>query len=173
MMPVVKKPKKNKIKWSNDSFIPPQIPQLQPTNTNGTSTNVLFPFEYFNRYVSHELFEQISNYTNIYAMQQDTIFKPTFSSELKVLIALHIIIGCLNKFPRVKMYWETVLGIGVFLENMTRDRFSSLRTNLYLVNNLDKPEGCSYKFFKVRPLMDSVRIRCQELEKSWRRPFNR
>jgi hypothetical protein len=71
------------------------------------------------------------------------------------------------------MYWETVLGIGVFLENMTRDRFSSLRTNLYLVNNLDKPEGCSYKFFKVRPLMDSVRIRCQELEKSWRRPFNR
>jgi hypothetical protein len=51
MMPVVKKSKKNKIKWSNDSFIPPQIPQLQPTNTNGTSTNVLFPFEYFNRYV--------------------------------------------------------------------------------------------------------------------------
>ena len=98
-------------------------------------------------------------YTNIYALQTGKSFKKTSVDEMKTLIALHIAIGCLNKFPRVRMYWEKILGIGLFLDNMTRDRFFQLRTNLHLVNNLDRPADCTDVLYKVRPLLDLVKNR--------------
>ncbi|KAG5864302.1 hypothetical protein JTB14_002779 [Gonioctena quinquepunctata] len=62
------------------------------------------------------------------------------------------------------MYWEKFFGIGIFLENMSRDRFFQLRSSLHLLNNLEKPENCVDKLYKVRPLIDVIRKRCLELQ---------
>ena len=105
----------------------------------------------------------MAEYTNIYAHQQGkSQFKPTNASEIESLFGLHIIIGCLNKFPRIRMYWSSVLGINAFLENMSKNRFFQLRTMLHLVNNLERPNSCKDKFYKVRPIMDAVLKRCKE-----------
>lgn len=55
------------------------------------------------------------------------------------------------------MYWERVFGIILFLDSMSRDRFFALRTNLHLVNNLERPNDCEDKLYKVRPIIDSVK----------------
>ncbi|XP_050313669.1 piggyBac transposable element-derived protein 3-like [Anthonomus grandis grandis] len=104
-----------------------------------------YPIEYFLRYIS------VKN------------FRPTTESEIKVLIALHIMIGCLNRFPRIRMYWDRTLRIYAFLENMSRDRFFQLRSCLHFVNNLEKPTESKDRLFKVRPIMNSVRKRCLQL----------
>jgi len=146
------------------------------------------------------MFEEIATYTNMYGLQLGlNSFRLTSTSEIKILFALHIMIGSLNKFPRIRMYWERSLRIYAFLENMSRDRFFQLRTCLHFVNNLEKPtksasrttstlEGSPStskttsesnpiskssatstselkdKLYKVRPIIESVRKRCLQLE---------
>ncbi|XP_046392264.1 piggyBac transposable element-derived protein 3-like [Ischnura elegans] len=122
------------------------------------------PLEYFSRYISSDQYENMAEKTNMYALQKGkSNFKPTNKTEIEKLVGMHIIMGSLN-LPRVRLYWDKALGISVFHENMTRDRFFSLRSNLHVVNNLSTPTICHDKLFKVRPLLDSVRKRCLELQ---------
>lgn len=136
-------------------------------NNENINLEVQYPIDYFNKYITSELFEDIVKFTNIYALQQGKSqieFKPTNKAEIETLFGLHIIIGCLNKFPRLRMYWNATLSMNVFLENMSRNRFFQIRTMLQFVNNLERPYDCTDKFYKVRPLMDAVLKRCRELE---------
>ena len=126
-------------------------------------TTLLAPINYFNRYFSESFFEDAATQTNIYALQESiNNFKPTDEEEIKTLIGLHMIMGCL-KYPRVRMYWDTTLHVDLFVNSMTRTRFFQLRTCLHVVNNLERPDNCQYKMFKVRPVFDLVRKRCLAL----------
>lgn len=77
-------------------------------------------------------------------------------------MGLHLAMGVM-KMPRVSMYWEAGMDIGIFQNTMPRDRFFQLRSHLHLVNNLEKPADNNDVFFKVRPLYDAIRSRCLEL----------
>lgn len=77
-------------------------------------------------------------------------------------MGLHLAMGVM-KMPRVSMYWEAGMDIGIFQNTMPRDRFFQLRSHLHLVNNLEKPADNNDVFFKVRPLYDGIRNRCLEL----------
>lgn len=93
-----------------------------------------------------EIFNLMADNTNIYAMQSGTLsFKPTSPGKIRTLIGLHLAMGVM-KMPRVSMYWETGMDIGIFQNTMpvTRDRFFQLWSHLHLVN-------------KVRPLYDANR----------------
>lgn len=46
---------------------------------------------------------------------------------------------------------------------MTCDRFSQLRNNLNIINNLEIPPDNKDKFIKIRPMINAVRKRCLEL----------
>jgi hypothetical protein len=88
--------------------------------------------------------------TNIYALQEGrTNFHNTDTNEIQTLFALHIIIGCLNKFPTPSMYWDSTLCMHAFLDNMSRGRFFQLPSCLHLVNRLDRPADCTDKHYKV------------------------
>lgn len=121
------------------------------------------PVCYFMKYITEKEWEMFSRNTNIYALQSCyTNFKTTNPDEIKALIGLHIAIGNL-KFPRVRMYWDKFVGIGLFLDTMSRDRFFQLRNALHIVNNLERPADSSDKLYKVRPLYNAIRRRCLEL----------
>ncbi|XP_047111609.1 piggyBac transposable element-derived protein 3-like [Schistocerca piceifrons] len=118
------------------------------------------PIQYFKRYIPDDLFTSMTAHTNIYAFQQGkSSFKQT-TQELEALFGLHILTGAL-KFPRLQMYWDTSLKVNVFWENMSRYRFLELRTNLHLVNNLEKPP--ENELYKVRPVYTAIRNCCSEL----------
>ncbi|KAJ8928992.1 hypothetical protein NQ314_018349 [Rhamnusium bicolor] len=117
------------------------------------------------RYIGDDLFEEKVQYTNMYALQKGiTSFKPTDRYEIKTLIALHIVIDSQNKFPKLRLYGDVTLGIGLFLENMSRHRYFQLRISLHLMDILRRPANNKDKFYKIRPLLDSVQKRCSQLE---------
>lgn len=151
---------KESIRWKRKSLV---CSYEEYTAPDLEEPELLSPVHYFKRYVPDELFSTMETNTNIYALQQGrSSFKQTTASEIEVLFALHILAGTL-KFPRIHMYWDRALKVNVFQENMSRYRFFELRTNLHIVNNLEKPSENKDKFFKVRPIYTAIRKRCNEL----------
>nr|CAD7424363.1 unnamed protein product [Timema monikensis] len=151
---------KKDIKWRHRPISILNSDQWQPDTKEEIK---LTPLMYFRKYIPEHLFEAMAEMTNMYAIQAATnSFKPTTTAELETLFGLHLVMGTL-KFPRVRMYWDTTLKMDLFLNSMSRDRFFQLRTNLHLVDNMRIPPDNKDKFFKVRPIYDSVRNRCLEL----------
>lgn len=65
--------------------------------------------------------------TNVYKSQSGTLsFKPTNPGEIRTLNDLHLAMGVM-KMPRVSVYWEGGMDIGIFQNTMPRDRFFQLR----------------------------------------------
>ncbi|XP_063237795.1 piggyBac transposable element-derived protein 3-like [Bacillus rossius redtenbacheri] len=153
--------KKSDIVWRHK----PLSILIEPySNNNNLDNELLTPISYFEKYIPVTLFDQMSEMTNLYAVQNHKPrFKHTCSSELQVLFGLHIAMGTL-KLPRVSLFWDKAIGITMFQDAMLRDRFFELRMNLHLVNTLEIPDNCSDKLYKVRPLYDAVRSRCMALE---------
>lgn len=122
------------------------------------------PIQYFSKYFPHSFFDNMAEMTNIYSMQSDNKIKPTNTSEITGFVGLHILMGCLS-FPRIRMYWDRVFNLDLFRNTMSRNRFFQLRTNLHVVNNLEKPQKCTDKLYKVRPIFDNIKNRCNDLAK--------
>lgn len=156
---------KSEIKWKKEQFDTQMIlfePAEEPTLED--VDNLRSPFQYFKNYFTDELFENFARYTNIYAEQQNVkSFKTTDSNEIKVLFGLHMLMGIV-KLPRVSMYWSHIWDLKHFKDNMTCDRFFQLRTNLHIVNNLEKPNDNKDKYYKVRPLLTAVRNRLLQFQ---------
>lgn len=112
---------KKDIKWVSMPFNPPilKLDSLDDTVPSLIKT----PLQYFLEYFDENYFEQISYFTNLYAIQKfQTRFKPTSADEIKIVIGIHIIMGSL-KLPRIRMYWEKDTRVPLVADNMTRDRF--------------------------------------------------
>lgn len=138
------------------------VEEYEPPNFE--EHELLSPIHYFKKYVSDDLFSVMAMHTNMYALQQGkTSFKQTTRDEIEVLFGLHVLAGTL-KFPRIRMYWNATLKVNVFLENMARDRFFELRTNLHLVDNLQRPPDNKDKFYKVRPIYTAIRKQCNQIQ---------
>lgn len=158
---------KRNIEWKRGRFNPQKTPfktkQEHEPNTDSTH-NLKSPLEYFKNYFTDELFENFAYHTNQYALQQGKVlFKPTTAAEMKILFGLHIMMGWI-KLPRVSLYWSRLLNLEICKENMTVERFFQLRSNLHIVNNLDKTADNNDKFYKVRPVLVAVRNRLLQFE---------
>ncbi|XP_049308076.1 piggyBac transposable element-derived protein 3-like [Bactrocera dorsalis] len=69
--------------------------------------------------------------------------------------------GCM-RLGRMTTFWNTILSIELFKNTMSLKRFRQLRLNLHFIDNLLIPPNCNDKFFKIRPLIETIRKRCQE-----------
>ncbi|XP_050295773.1 piggyBac transposable element-derived protein 3-like [Anthonomus grandis grandis] len=110
---------------------------------------------------NNDIFQPMMEYTNLYAVQQQTRFVPTTVEELKTFVGIHIIMGNLH-YPRIKFYWDHKLQIPLISNNMTVNRFYKLRQHIHFVNIHEKLDN-SDRFWKVRPLYDAIRRRCLSL----------
>lgn len=151
---------KKDIQWRRGVlFVPPQ--NISWDAIEHDIDEILQPKDYFARYIPDSFFELMATETNIYSLQNgDTNFAPTTVDELKTFVGLHILMGSL-KYPRIRMYWDTALKNTLFTNSMPVNRFFKLRKNLHCVNVTDRSN--TDKLWKVRPIFDIVRARCNEL----------
>jgi hypothetical protein len=154
---------KKDIKWRRKPFDPPHLHDSVSSTNNENLFSDRSPLDYFAKYVKESDYKNMVAMTNLYAVQKGNRFQPTNLEEVQTLIGLHLAVGCLQ-FSQLRMYWDSLLGIGLFMDNMSRERFLALRNNLHLVDILDKPADCKEKMYKVRPIFESVRKGCLELE---------
>lgn len=129
-------------------------------------TSLRNPVDYFMDYIHEDIFEMFAVNTNKYAVQNKAKkFKPTNKREIKMLIAFHMIMGCLKR-DSLKMYWDdSTFGIPIILRSMTLNRFIELRNNLHIITDEDIPENNQDKFIKVRILYDRIKKKCNSLPK--------
>ncbi|XP_060846360.1 piggyBac transposable element-derived protein 3-like [Rhopalosiphum padi] len=155
---------KHEIKWERLPFSNSKKPILNDILPDVSDYyEIQAPLVYFNRYFNDAEIEKMAEMTNRYAIQNGSSWnKPTDIWEIKTFIALHIRMGCL-KYPRVRMYWDTTLGLSNFSQYMTVNRFFSLRTNFHVVDNLTLSNDNKDRFKKFRPMYDCVRKRCKQL----------
>lgn len=70
------------VRWNKQTTNPPNFEWIE--NDKNGDLVVLNPIEYFSKYITPEIFEQMAEYTNIYAHQQGkSQFKPTNTSEIE------------------------------------------------------------------------------------------
>lgn len=126
-----------------------------------TVVNTLEPFEYFSKYITPDLIDTLVKKTTLSTVQHNLRFSPLTVNEMKTFLGLLIVIGTLD-FGRLRVYWKESYRLPMF-EQMSRDKFLAIRTNLHLIDNSQIPEGNKDRFIKVRPIFDAVRNRCQQL----------
>lgn len=127
--------------------------------------------DFFQLFVSEELFDMIVEETNRYASQciarkPDAKWHDTNREEMQAFIGLHVLFGY-HKLPETALYWskEETLGVAYVKKVMPRDRFDKLTQYLHLNNNENAvPRGQPNhdKLFKVRPFLEAVVKACRE-----------
>lgn len=160
---------KNNIKWALQPFVPPKLTLDDILQDFPIYIDIPSPLHYFSRYFSDSDFGTMALYTNMYAnmyahQKSSSWKKNTDKYEIRNFIALHVLIGCL-KFPRISMFWDTFVGLSVFFNNMSRNRFYALRSNFHVIDNSKMSTGNKDRFVKVRPMFDCVLKICKELVK--------
>jgi hypothetical protein len=151
---------KKDIQCHRKIFVPnPIVFQEQLQEKHAVSTSI----SYFKKYVAAEVFEDFFKMTNIYTLQNNAVFKHTDFKNIRQLFGLHMYMGC-NKLPRFRMYWSLAMDLGKFQRTPTMSlrHFSQLRNNLNIVNSLQRPIDCVDKLYKMRPILDCIRARCQQ-----------
>lgn len=160
------------IKYTRDPFVK-KVFEFLPSDVENFEFNTIVktPIRYFENYLPSELFSTMERCTNFYASGSAPNFRPTNAIELAQMMGIHILMGTL-KLPRVIDYWNKYLKIETISSVMTRNRFHELRTNLHLVmcqKNDKHPIGDSSisnesdKFWRVRPLINSIQARCNKM----------
>lgn len=123
------------MKWVQKPFTPPKI-NLNEIEQSDCPGEIQSPLYYFSKYFDDSDFENMSFFTNLYAVQKNTNnFKPTNIQEMKEFVAIHLMMGVL-KFPRIRMYWENNTRIHIIANTMNRNRFFSIRSHFHVINNI-------------------------------------
>jgi hypothetical protein len=151
---------KKDIQWHRKIFVPnPIVFQKQLQEKHAISK----PFAYFKKYFTAELFEDYSKMTNVYALQNNVVFKPTDVMEMRQLFGLHMYMGY-DKLPRLRMYWSLAMDLEKFqiTSTMSLRYFSQPRSNLHIANNLGRPNDCVDKLYKVGHILDCILARCHQ-----------
>ena len=142
----------------NTAFLGPELP---------CSQEVLSPFEYFKSFFTEDLFNLIVDETNLYSAEKN-INKPLniTRNEMEQWIGL-VCYFSIVRLPNTSMHWCRQLYplCDIAGDTMSRDRFEAIKSNFHLVNNSLMNEARSDKFLKVRPMIDHIRKKFQDLPK--------
>jgi hypothetical protein len=82
---------KRDIQWRGSEFVPNLVAYRQPAHQS--SALVSTPISSFEKYASSQFIDKFAEMTNVYAMQNDVIFKQTDLSEIRQFAASYL--GCI------------------------------------------------------------------------------
>lgn len=153
---------KQSIKWKKQPYQPLAI-HLEPLEEHCYPREIPAPLEYFSKYFQESEYQDMADYTNIYAEQNGKLnWIATNPREMKVFLGIHLLMGVFG-LPRIRMYWEQKSRISIIANNMTRNRFFELRSNFHVMDNNTVPTNNKDRFIKVRPIYNVLKRRCNEL----------
>ncbi|XP_066987389.1 piggyBac transposable element-derived protein 3-like [Macrobrachium rosenbergii] len=126
------------------------------------------PFQYVCDFLDDDIMDTIVAQSNLYAIQKNPN-KPlnVDRNELEQWLGLSIYFS-ISKLPNIRMHWSTQLGPlrEVAADVMSRNRWEEIKSKFHMVDNsiLDSnPRGNRDKLFKVRPLVDKLRSKFQQI----------
>ncbi|XP_069169874.1 piggyBac transposable element-derived protein 4-like [Procambarus clarkii] len=156
--------------WTEDN-IPPVSDDF--TGTPGLRiTKPTSALAYIQLFFTRALIEFLTQKTNLYASQifrmtnenVEDIWKPVKVKEIARYLGLSILMG-INRLPTMRMYWQTNKPWHARFFNMfmTSKRFQHIAQFFHTFNNNVVPVNNTDKLIKVRPVMDYLKQRFQEV----------
>lgn len=108
----------------------------------------------------------ITEQTNLYATQKKRNFTPTSKQEMKIFIAINLLMG-IKKSPSFRDYWSSrpEMRDDFIASKITVNRFGSLLTSLHCNNNdmMPKKEEPGFdKLYKIRPYIELLKTNFQK-----------
>lgn len=100
-------------------------------------------------YFTVEFFEEVVQATNQASLLKDGRSFNLTKEDFFKFLALEVMIGTIG-YPRLSMYWTAPTDIPAFRQNMTKNRFHSLRNNLKFPTS----DPGNDKLFRIRPLIN-------------------
>lgn len=153
-------------------------PAVVPSNFLGQDfldlDAVLTPLQYFKQFFDDDLIKSISEETNRYCIQQKVKNNlkckliDTDKDEIEQFIGVLLYMG-IYPHPQYRMYWNPKCFLPQITEALKGgvNRFENLKRFLHFNDNTKMPEynSSSYdKVYKIRPILDSVVKKCQNLK---------
>ncbi|MCL4124286.1 UNVERIFIED_CONTAM: hypothetical protein GTU68_017636 [Idotea baltica] len=137
--------------WKKEDISYPPLPDF----THSAPDAIRSPFEYFQDMFPMTLVEDIVHQTNLYARLKNinTPFQME-EHELMVFIGIVLYMGVCT-LPSIEDYWGTLTRVTQVADAMSSKRFRLIRSILHFNNN-ENIHGTADRFFKVRPLYDSL-----------------
>uniref|UniRef100_A0A9J7X5K1 PiggyBac transposable element-derived protein domain-containing protein n=1 Tax=Cyprinus carpio carpio TaxID=630221 RepID=A0A9J7X5K1_CYPCA len=134
------------------------------------------PVDFTELFISDALIQNIIDQTNLYADQciqamDDTskharchAWKPVTVSEMKTFMGLLFLTGIIHK-PELEMYWCTddMLATPYFNKVMPRNRFEIIWRFLHFSDNTTRPDNCTDRLYKIRPVLDHLVSKFREM----------
>ncbi|XP_051515101.1 piggyBac transposable element-derived protein 3-like isoform X1 [Myxocyprinus asiaticus] len=153
---------RDRYRWLKRDFVSPNTDFSGPDVTSG-DVSIHTPLEYFQRFVSEDMLQALTQNTNEYSFQKTGRSVNTNKKEIEKVIGIYLKMG-LVQMSGVSMYWETALRYNQVSDVMSRNRFQELLRSLHFVNNLTVPETeKTDKLWKLRPWLDSFREKCLQV----------
>lgn len=146
-----------KFRWLEDEFIH-RVDKHEDNFTvhleNGS------PLDYFETFFSDNIVDLIVQNTNLYSVQKTGRSIVKNAKEISDFIAIEILMGniCL---PAYTDYWSQEMRIDHIANIMPLKKYQSLRRYLHFTDNSQMNDD---RYFKVRPLLESVRKSCLSIE---------
>lgn len=144
--------KQTSIEWKGKLSNPPDV-EMEPK-------------EYFHKFFPKTLIDHIALQTNMYAAQLGTSFS-TNTDEIERYLGVLIRMGLVH-MPRHEMYWSKELRFHPISDVLSRDRFKDINRFIHFNDNskqvLQRSDPEYDRYFKIRPVLDSLRNSCLSIE---------
>lgn len=154
---LVKKNKSITYSWTKDDLSNP-APDEFHAETNEELTS---PLEYFSKFFSLDIIEDIVYQTNLYSTQVRGQSIATTNSEMTDFLAILLMMGIIH-LPSYEDYWSANTRISQIANLMPIKRFKLLRRYIHFNNNDLLTDDTKDRFFKIRPLIENIRKNCQK-----------
>lgn len=127
------------------------------------------PAEYFKIFFDEPIVDYIVEQTNLYSTQCDGKSMNVTSQEIYSFFSVLIFMG-VSSLPAIEDYWATRTRIPQVAEPLSYKRFQKIRSKIHFHDN-SEPRGAD-PWLKMRPPMDKIRDRCQNLEQETQYSIN-
>lgn len=149
-------------RWPKKDFIISNT-NFSGLDITGDDISLHTPLEYFQKFVSKDMIEALTQNTNEYSLQTHGASVNTTAKEIEKMFGMYLKMG-LVQMAGTRMYWETETRHSPVADVMPRNRFQSLLTSLHFVNNMAVSETEKKdKLWKLRPWLDSFREKCLQV----------
>ena len=115
------------------------------------------PISYVRRFLADELLQNIVDESNKYALQKNTeknlhLDKNELEQFIGILYLMSIV-----KLPSTCMYWSNELYFEKVASVMTLNRFEKIKLFLHCNDDMQRPENCTDKLYKIRPIVNMLK----------------
>lgn len=153
-----KKNKKTLRPWKKEDIKNIQHPDYQHVD----QVEVKSPWEYFTQFFTMDLIESIVFQSNLYLRQKDVETKVIITKDEMVNFIGVIIFMGVVQCPAIADYWANLTRVSQVADIMPIKTFKTIKSSIHFNNN-DDAKDSSDRFFKIRPLINYISNKFQNI----------